>query len=75
MPEGRRVSWGDYDGDGFQDLIYGSHLYKNDGDGSWSAAADLSLGDGQLEGLIIADLFMVDESHPGRLKTEGDSDA
>jgi hypothetical protein len=36
MPQGRRVSWGDFDDDGSQDLIYGSHLYRNEGDGSFA---------------------------------------
>ncbi|MCB2205317.1 VCBS repeat-containing protein [bacterium] len=36
MPEGMRVSWGDYNSDGNQDLIYGSHLYRNDGNGSFT---------------------------------------
>jgi hypothetical protein len=48
-------------------------LWDNDGNGNWTAAADLSLGDAKLKGMVVVDLFMVDESHPGRLKTETDS--
>ncbi len=48
-------------------------LWANDGKGNWSPAADLAVGDVKPTGLIVVDLFMVDESHPGRLKTEGNS--
>jgi hypothetical protein len=32
-PSGRRMSWADFDGDGYQDLIYGKHLLRNNGSG------------------------------------------
>ncbi len=56
MPEGRRVSWGDYDGDGFQDLIYGSHLYKNDGDGSFTDVGAAAGYDGGSDVNMFADV-------------------
>lgn len=33
LPSGRRVSWADFDGDGYQDLLYGKHLLRNNGSG------------------------------------------
>ena len=36
MPDGRRVSWGDFDNDGYQDLLYGSYLMKNNGNGKFT---------------------------------------
>jgi enediyne biosynthesis protein E4 len=32
-PSGMRVAWADFDGDGYQDLLYGKHLFRNLGNG------------------------------------------
>lgn len=39
LPDGRRVSWGDYDKDGFQDLLYGAKLMRNNGNGKFTDVA------------------------------------
>jgi hypothetical protein len=39
MPESGRMSWGDFDDDGDQDLLYGSHLYSNNGNGKFTDVA------------------------------------
>jgi hypothetical protein len=36
MPSGMRVSWGDFDNDGYQDLLYGSYLMRNNGNGKFT---------------------------------------
>ncbi len=71
-PGGRHVSWGDYDHDGWDDLLLGKHLWHNEGDGTFSdvtVAAGLDpvtatggvWGDYDNDGCI--DLFLFSESH------------
>ncbi|PLX28798.1 MAG: hypothetical protein C0600_09280 [Ignavibacteria bacterium] len=56
MPDGKRISWGDYDSDGYQDMIYGSHLYKNDGDGTFTDIAATVGYDGGSDVNMFADI-------------------
>ncbi len=36
VPEGAHPSWGDYDDDGYDDLLVDAKLYKNNGDGTFT---------------------------------------
>lgn len=56
MPESRRISWGDYNDDGYQDLIYGTHLYENDGDGTFTDVGATVGYDGGSEVNMFADI-------------------
>jgi hypothetical protein len=49
-PSGSHVAWGDYDADGWDDLLLGAALYKNDGKGGF---VDVSKAAG-LAGLPVA---------------------
>lgn len=53
---GRRVAWGDYDNDGFQDLlISGSYLWRNKGDGQFEDVTKQAKLSGGYGGGIWAD--------------------
>ncbi|MSP23848.1 MAG: CRTAC1 family protein [Myxococcales bacterium] len=74
-PENAHVSWGDYDVDGFDDLLAGNTLHKNQGDGTFvdvTAAAGLA-GIGATGGVFgdydndgCPDLFLYTESYSQR---------
>ncbi len=56
MPEGMRLSWGDFDNDGYQDLLYGSKLMKNNGNGKFTNVAANVGYDGGSEINMFADI-------------------
>jgi len=71
-PSGGHVAWGDYDNDGWDDLLLGGNLHHNEGDGSFTdvtEAAGLSglgatsgvWGDYDNDGCL--DLFLFSESY------------
>ncbi|MFZ1729006.1 MAG: FG-GAP-like repeat-containing protein [Bacteroidota bacterium] len=56
MPEGLRVSWGDFDNDGNQDMLYGPYLMKNNGNGKFTNVAANSGYDGGSEVNMFVDI-------------------
>ncbi|MAT38308.1 MAG: hypothetical protein CL946_01750 [Ectothiorhodospiraceae bacterium] len=43
----RKIAWGDYDGDGFNDMMAGSQLFRNQGNGTFQ---DVSMSAGYADG-------------------------
>ncbi|MBR9976436.1 MAG: VCBS repeat-containing protein [Bacteroidetes bacterium] len=56
MPDGRRVSWGDFDNDGHQDLLYGQYLMRNNGNGTFTDISANSGYDGGSEVNMFVDI-------------------
>jgi hypothetical protein len=56
MPDGRRVSWGDFDKDGFQDVLYGANLMKNNGNGKFTNVGSSVGYDGGSEVNMFVDI-------------------
>jgi hypothetical protein len=56
MPDGMRLSWGDFDNDGYQDLLYGANLMRNNGNGKFSNVASTVGYDGGSEVNMFADI-------------------
>ncbi|MBE0644504.1 MAG: VCBS repeat-containing protein [Bacteroidetes bacterium] len=56
MPDGMRVSWGDFNNDGYQDLLYGANLMKNNGNGKFTNVATTVGYDGGSEINMFADI-------------------
>jgi hypothetical protein len=56
MPEGMRVSWGDFDNDGNQDMLYGASLMRNNGNGKFTNVAASVGYDGGSEVNMFVDI-------------------
>ncbi len=56
-PDGQRVAWADFNDDGYQDLLYGGHLFRNNGNGTFM---DVASSVGYSEGSEVQMLADVD---------------
>ncbi len=56
MPSGRRVSVADFDQDGFQDILYGKYLLRNNGNGRFTDISSNSGYDGGSQVNMFADI-------------------
>lgn len=56
MPDGMRVSWGDFDRDGYQDMLYGAYLMRNNGNGKFTNVATSVGYDGGSELNMFVDI-------------------